>query len=79
MRAGAGVCRCCCCCLQAPRLCQPQPILVACLAPTHPSTHPPACLQEFVTLPGVGHCPQDEAPQLVNPLILDWVKLVTPA
>lgn len=24
---------------------------------------------EFVELPGVGHCPQDEAPDLVNPLI----------
>ncbi|GIL72233.1 hypothetical protein Vretimale_293 [Volvox reticuliferus] len=24
---------------------------------------------EFITLPGVGHCPQDEAPELVNPLI----------
>ncbi|KAJ9530834.1 hypothetical protein QJQ45_028719, partial [Haematococcus lacustris] len=24
---------------------------------------------EFVTLPGVGHCPMDESPELVNPLI----------
>ena len=30
-------------------------------------------VEEFIELPGVGHCPQDEAPHLVNPLILDWV------
>jgi pimeloyl-ACP methyl ester carboxylesterase len=24
-------------------------------------------------LPGVGHCPQDEAPELVNPLVLSWL------
>ncbi|KXZ44026.1 hypothetical protein GPECTOR_75g750 [Gonium pectorale] len=29
---------------------------------------------EFVTLPGVGHCPQDEAPELVNPLIERFVQ-----
>jgi pimeloyl-ACP methyl ester carboxylesterase len=34
-------------------------------------------LQEFVSLPGVGHCPQDEAPHLVNPLIQDFVKRVS--
>lgn len=28
---------------------------------------------EFVELPGVGHCPQDEAPDLVNPLIEAFV------
>jgi pimeloyl-ACP methyl ester carboxylesterase len=28
---------------------------------------------EFIALPGVGHCPQDEAPELVNPLIQRWV------
>ncbi|PSC67131.1 chloroplastic isoform X2, partial [Micractinium conductrix] len=33
-------------------------------------------VQEFVSLPGVGHCPQDEAPHLVNPLILDFVRRV---
>jgi hypothetical protein len=21
----------------------------------------------------VGHCPQDEAPELVNPILLDWI------
>jgi pimeloyl-ACP methyl ester carboxylesterase len=30
-------------------------------------------VQKFVPLEGVGHCPQDEAPELVNPLLLDWV------
>ncbi|KAI3430275.1 hypothetical protein D9Q98_004871 [Chlorella vulgaris] len=34
-------------------------------------------VQEFVSLPGVGHCPQDEAPHLVNPLIQDFVKRVS--
>lgn len=33
-----------------------------------------ATVEEFVSLPGVGHCPQDEAPHLVNPLILQWVQ-----
>lgn len=28
---------------------------------------------EFVPLPGVGHCPQDEAPEVVNPLIEKFV------
>ncbi len=30
-------------------------------------------VEEFVSLPRVGHCPQDEAPHLVNPLILGFV------
>jgi len=30
-------------------------------------------VQKFVPLEGVGHCPQDEAPELVNPIILDWI------
>jgi len=32
-----------------------------------------ACIQELVVLPGVGHCPHDEAPELVNPLLLRWI------
>ncbi|BAZ05928.1 alpha/beta fold hydrolase [Calothrix sp. NIES-3974] len=28
---------------------------------------------KFIPLEGVGHCPQDEAPHLVNPLLLDWI------
>ncbi|MEO0352898.1 MAG: alpha/beta fold hydrolase [Cyanobacteria bacterium P01_A01_bin.15] len=30
-------------------------------------------VEEFIPLAGVGHCPQDEAPELVNPLIANWV------
>lgn len=32
-----------------------------------------SCVEEFRVLPNVGHCPQDEAPHLVNPLIEDFV------
>ena len=36
-------------------------------------------VEQFIELPGVGHCPQDEAPELVNPIIQDWVaQKVTP-
>jgi len=28
---------------------------------------------DFVTLPGVGHCPQDEVPDQVNPLLAQWI------
>ncbi|KAH8512374.1 hypothetical protein H0E87_005853 [Populus deltoides] len=30
-------------------------------------------VEDFVTLPNVGHCPQDEAPHLVNPLVESFV------
>ena len=30
-------------------------------------------VEAFVRLPGVGHCPQDEAPQLVNPVLDDFI------
>eukprot|EP01024_Parvocaulis_polyphysoides_P028463 TRINITY_DN2574_c1_g1_i1.p2 TRINITY_DN2574_c1_g1~~TRINITY_DN2574_c1_g1_i1.p2 ORF type:complete len:351 (-),score=31.81 TRINITY_DN2574_c1_g1_i1:214-1266(-) len=30
-------------------------------------------VEEFIELPGVGHCPQDERPDLVNPLICKFV------
>ncbi|WP_225889326.1 alpha/beta fold hydrolase [Halomicronema hongdechloris] len=30
-------------------------------------------VEAFIPLPGVGHCPQDEAPELVNPLLQEWV------
>mmetsp|Transcript_16101 Transcript_16101/g.40558 ORF Transcript_16101/g.40558 Transcript_16101/m.40558 type:complete len:421 (-) Transcript_16101:101-1363(-) len=33
-----------------------------------------ACVDQFEVLEGVGHCPQDEAPQLVNPLVASFVK-----
>lgn len=30
-------------------------------------------VQKFIPLEGVGHCPQDEAPEVVNPIIQDWI------
>jgi pimeloyl-ACP methyl ester carboxylesterase len=24
-------------------------------------------------LPGLGHCPHDEAPELVNAILMDWI------
>lgn len=30
-------------------------------------------VKEFIALEGVGHCPQDEAPELVNPAIAQWI------
>ena len=35
------------------------------LAATHPV--------EFVSIPQTGHCPHDEAPAIVNPLIINWL------
>ncbi len=31
----------------------------------------------FISLPRTGHCPHDERPELVNPLILYWLKTIT--
>lgn len=31
-------------------------------------------VEEFIALPGLGHCPQDEAPEEVNPIVERWVK-----
>ncbi|GJQ15665.1 hypothetical protein GpartN1_g7456.t1 [Galdieria partita] len=33
-----------------------------------------SCVRRFVTLPQVGHCPHDEAPELVNPLLEEIIK-----
>jgi pimeloyl-ACP methyl ester carboxylesterase len=30
-------------------------------------------VEEFIPLEGVGHCPQDEAPELVNPILQTWL------
>jgi pimeloyl-ACP methyl ester carboxylesterase len=40
-----------------------------------------ATVDQFISLPQVGHCPQDEAPDVVNPLILEWLgsQSVTPS
>lgn len=32
------------------------------------------CVQELKVLPGLGHCPHDEAPERVNPILLDWLQ-----
>jgi pimeloyl-ACP methyl ester carboxylesterase len=32
-----------------------------------------ACIRELVVLEGLGHCPHDEGPELVNPLLLEWI------
>lgn len=31
------------------------------------------CIRELRVLPGLGHCPHDEAPELVNPILLEWL------
>lgn len=33
-----------------------------------------ACVQELTVLPGLGHCPHDEGPDQVNPILQDWVQ-----
>jgi len=30
-------------------------------------------VEDFIELEGVGHCPQDEAPELVNPIVEKWI------
>ena len=30
-------------------------------------------VNEFIELPGLGHCPQDEAPEIVNPILQRWL------
>lgn len=30
-------------------------------------------VEKFIPLNGLGHCPQDEAPEIVNPLLLEWI------
>ncbi|MCU0546690.1 MAG: alpha/beta fold hydrolase [Oscillatoriaceae cyanobacterium Prado104] len=31
-------------------------------------------VEKFIPLEGIGHCPQDEAPELVNPILLEWIQ-----
>lgn len=44
----------------------------------HPATefhnHIQEGLFELVVLPGVGHCPHDEAPEAVNACMIPWIK-----
>ncbi len=37
------------------------------------------CIQELVVLPGLGHCPHDESPERVNPILLGWIQQATAA
>ena len=34
------------------------------------------CIQELRVLPGLGHCPHDEAPEQVNPILIEWLQRV---
>ncbi|NCQ03411.1 MAG: alpha/beta hydrolase, partial [Cyanobacteria bacterium] len=31
-------------------------------------------VKDFIPLEGLGHCPQDEAPEIVNPLLQQWLE-----
>jgi pimeloyl-ACP methyl ester carboxylesterase len=33
-------------------------------------------VDRFIPLEGLGHCPQDEAPEIVNPILLEWIESV---
>lgn len=35
-----------------------------------------SCIQELVVLDGLGHCPHDEAPERVNPILRNWLALM---
>lgn len=30
-------------------------------------------VQQFIPIQGAGHCPQDEVPDVVNPILLEWI------
>ena len=32
-----------------------------------------ACVRELRVLEGLGHCPHDEAPERVNPILREWI------
>jgi pimeloyl-ACP methyl ester carboxylesterase len=34
-------------------------------------------VEKFIPLEGVGHCPQDEAPELVNPILLEFIEKIS--
>jgi pimeloyl-ACP methyl ester carboxylesterase len=36
------------------------------------------CIQDLDILPGLGHCPHDEAPERVNPILLRWINYWAP-
>ena len=31
-------------------------------------------VDRFIPMEGLGHCPQDEAPEIVNPILIDWIE-----
>ncbi len=31
-------------------------------------------VEKFIPLEGLGHCPQDEAPEIVNPILQEWIE-----
>lgn len=31
------------------------------------------CVDKFIPLEGLGHCPHDEAPEIVNPILSEWI------
>lgn len=33
-----------------------------------------SAVKRLVTVPGVGHCPHDEAPHLINPIIVQFME-----
>ena len=35
-----------------------------------------ACVEKVIPLEGIGHCPHDEAPELVNPFLLEFLERV---
>ena len=37
-----------------------------------------ACVQSLRVIPGAGHCPHDETPELVNPLLLERLAMKEP-
>jgi len=34
-------------------------------------------VDKFIPLEGLGHCPQDEAPEMVNKILLEWIEKVS--
>jgi pimeloyl-ACP methyl ester carboxylesterase len=32
------------------------------------------CIQELRVLANLGHCPHDEAPEQVNPILIEWLQ-----
>jgi pimeloyl-ACP methyl ester carboxylesterase len=36
------------------------------------------CVSQFIPIPNAGHCPQDEAPELVNPILIEILTSLSP-